>query len=85
MFGQGTTWFYVPSDDNCLVFGSSFQTALSIHSQLPARLPSFNENLWRLFRQQLLRLLYTFSVPIHVTYSKYLLRSTLDRLLEAKK
>jgi len=97
---KGTTWFYVPYRDNTIVFGSSFSSPASLQSpalqdfvfnspkQLfiegSRNLHDDHVPLTAKIRNVLLKLLYRGSVPVHQLYSKYLLKSTLDKLIEEK-
>ena len=94
---QGTTWFCVPYKENIILFGSSFPSPANLESakiddfiydtpkklfidgsrNLPQDVPLSVKirNFW-------LKIIYNISVPVHVLYSRYLLESTLKKLLD---
>ena len=89
---EGTTWFHIPSHENVLVFGSSFplpSTRLDQHTSLPAKLyQDASRNLpedapvgLRL-RSVLVKGVVDLVTQVHVLYSKYLLLSTYNKILE---
>ena len=96
---QGTTWFCVPARENVILFGSSFPSPMGldppqIHDFItssPKQL--FIESARTLpdvvplgikIRNFCYKIIYKICVPVHVLYSKYLLESTLKRLILEK-
>ena len=87
---SGTTWLHIPQDENVLVLGSSFllpredSEQESVYSsagrelQLGPGLPTLSPG--RL-QQALVRGLTALLLPLHLQYSKYLLVSTLNKIL----
>lgn len=97
-FGKfsGYTWFQVPSEDNCIVFGNGVNLPLksrlnkggdSIPEVSATGIRALKSASTPASERALVTLAY-FSLaaflPIHVVYSKYLLASTLKRLTRAK-
>ena len=89
---QGTTWFHIPSHENCIVFGSSFPMPSleeKEHRSLPMKL--YVDSARNLpadapvglrVRNALVKGLMAGVTRVHVMYSKYLLLSTYNRILE---
>ena len=87
---SGTTWLHIPRDENVLVLGSSFllpredSDQESVYSSEGLRLgpgwglPTLSPG--RL-QEALVRGLTSLLLPLHVQYSKYLLVSTLNKIL----
>ena len=87
---SGTTWLHIPRDENVLVLGSSFllpredSDQESVYSSEGLRLgpgwglPTLSPG--RL-QEALVRGLTALLLPLHVQYSKYLLVSTLNKIL----
>jgi len=89
---EGTTWFYIPRDENALVFGSSItinvEEGLNLHKNLYVdQISSENEkpNPVTVFKALVTQVLFKISVPFHILYSKYLLLSTHNCLMEERK
>jgi len=92
---QGTTWFQIPRHENCLIFGSSFPQP----SQQEKEYTSIPRKLYLDSRRQLaedapmgLRLrsglvkgVTDIVTGVHVLYSKYLLLSTYNKVIEEEK
>lgn len=90
---HGCTWFYIPHNENAMVFGSSFPLPLDTkerqHTSLPKKLfIDASRNLpadapvGQRFRSGLVRGLVQGVTGVHVMYSKYLLLSAFQRVLE---
>ena len=89
---QGTTWFHIPSHENCIVFGSSFPMPSleeKEHRSLPMKL--YVDSARNLpadapvglrVRNALVKGLMAGVTRVHVMYSKYLLLSTYNKILE---
>lgn len=95
---SGTSWFCIPKDENALVFGSSFmlQEAPTVKEEtyknksekfyidaartFPVEAP-LGSKLTNLFVNNLVTIL----IPIHMLYSKYLLLSTYNRIVNEEK
>jgi len=91
---EGTTWFYIPRDENVLMFGSSITTKINVEEGLNLQknlyvdqISSENEkpNSVTVFKASVIQILFKISVPFHVLYSKYLLLSTHNSLIEERK
>jgi len=94
---SGTSWFYIPSDENCLVFGSSFlvpkenygeekqfksepkKLYLDAARNLPYELPTVSK-----VKSTVIKATTSILTPIHRLYSKYLLLSTYNKVMEEK-
>ena len=95
---SGTTWFYIPHDENVLVFGSSFLVPRENYGEekqyksepkklyidaartLPEELPSRAK-----VKSILVKAVFSIITPIHRIYSKYLLLSTYNKIIEKEK
>lgn len=95
---SGTSWFCIPKDENALVFGSSIMLPKATSGKeeiykkkseklyidaartLPEEVP-LGSKLKNLFVNMLLNL----SIPIHKLYSKYLLLSTYNKIINEEK
>jgi len=92
---QGTTWFHIPRDENCLVFGSSIpQPNLEENefTSIPAKL--YIDSTRHLpndapvglkLRAGLVRGVISLLTGAHVLYSKYLLLSTYNKVIYEEK
>jgi len=89
---QGTTWFHIPSHENCIVFGSSFPVPSmeeKEHRSLPMKLyvdsarnlPS-DAPVGLRVRAAIVKALVNGLTGVHVIYSKYLLLSTYNKILQ---
>ena len=89
---QGTTWFHIPSHENCIVFGSSFPVPSleeKEHRSLPMKLyvdsarnlPS-DAPVGLRIRAAIVKGLVNGLTGVHVMYSKYLLLSTYNKIVE---
>eukprot|EP00092_Neocalanus_flemingeri_P060933 GFUD01073156.1.p1 GENE.GFUD01073156.1~~GFUD01073156.1.p1 ORF type:complete len:244 (+),score=35.31 GFUD01073156.1:73-804(+) len=94
---SGTTWFYIPSDENVLVFGSSFLVPKENYGEeklyksepkklyieaartLPDELPTKAK-----IKSTLVKAVFSVVTPIHKLYSKYLLLSTHNKIVNEK-
>lgn len=92
---QGTTWFHIPRQENCLVFGSSFPQP-SQHEKEFTSLPKkiyidSSRNLpddapvGLKLRAGLVKGVMDIVTGVHVLYSKYLLLSTYNKVIEDEK
>jgi len=95
---SGTTWFYIPNDENVLVFGSSFLVPKENYGEekifksepkklfidaartLPDELPSKINKV----KSTLIKTAFSIITPIHRLYSKYLLLSTHNKIVNEK-
>jgi len=95
---SGTSWFCIPKDENALLFGSSFmlpkaetdkeeiyrkkseQLYIDAARTLPEEVP-LGLRLKNLFVNMLLQT----SIPVHKLYSKYLLLSTYNKIVNEEK
>merc|ERR1711953_625937 len=89
---QGTTWFHIPSHENCIVFGSSFPVPSleeKEHRSLPMKLyvdsarnlPS-DAPVGLRIRAAIVKGLVNGLTGVHVIYSKYLLLSAYNKIVE---
>jgi len=92
---QGTTWFHIPRHDNCLVFGSSFpqpyfqedefrSIPVKLYIDSRRHLPD-DAPVGLKFRAGLVRGLTNIVTGVHVLYSKYLLLSTFNKVINEEK
>ena len=94
---SGTTWFFIPKDENALVFGSSFllpkpsgkeeiykkkseQLYIDAARTLPEEVPVGSK-----VKNLLVSALLSTVIPIHQLYSKYLLLSTYNQVVNEEK
>jgi len=94
---EGLTWFHIPREENVLVFGSAISSSLkpvevprlpaltkeniSIHDVRWKILPAYVEYI----KMLMIKAFFNVSLPIHKIYSKYLLVSTLNSILNERK
>ena len=94
---SGTTWFYIPRDENVIVFGSSFSMPKEISSEEKifkkepkelyldaARTLPNDTPVGVKLKNFLIKASATVIIPIHQTYSKYLLLSTYNKILSSE-
>jgi len=94
---SGTSWFYIPSDENCLVFGSSFllpkenwgeekqykSEPKKLYLDAARNLPSEFPSASKV-KATLIKAVTSIITPIHRLYSKYLLLSTYNKVMMEK-
>jgi len=94
---SGTSWFYIPSDENCLVFGSSFlvprenykeekqykSEPKKLYLEAARNLPYDLPSASKV-KSTLIKAVTSFLTPIHRLYSKYLLLSTYNKIMLEK-
>jgi len=94
---SGTTWFYIPSDENCLVFGSSFllprenyreekqykSEPKKLYLEAARNLPYDLPSASKV-KSTVIKAVTSVLTPIHRLYSKYLLLSTYNKIMLAK-
>jgi len=92
---SGTTWFYIPSDENVLVFGSSFlvprenyteekqfkSEPKKLYIDAARTLPDELPSRAKV-KSILLKAVFSIITPIHRLYSKYLLLSTYNKIIK---
>ena len=91
---SGTTWFYIPRDENCLVFGSSIiipksksgkeDVFLKEPKQLfidASRTLPEEVSLGSRIKNFLISFSLSIVLPVHKLYSKYLLLSTYNKII----
>jgi len=94
---SGTSWFYIPSDENCLVFGSSFlvprenykeekqykSEPKKLYLEAARNLPYDLPSASKV-KSTLIKAVTSVLTPIHRLYSKYLLLSTYNKIMLEK-
>jgi len=94
---SGTTWFYIPSDENCLVFGSSFllprenyreekqykSEPKKLYLEAARNLPYDLPSASKV-KSTVIKAVTSVLTPIHRLYSKYLLLSTYNKIMLEK-
>jgi len=94
---SGTTWFYIPPDENVLVFGSSFLVPRENYGEVK-QYKSEPKELYidaaRTLPEELpsrakvksilVKAVFSIVTPIHKLYSKYLLLSTYNKIIKEK-
>jgi len=94
---SGTSWFYIPSDENVLVFGSSFlvprdnyreekqfkSEPKKLYIDAARNLPDELPNAAKV-KATIFKAIFTVVTPIHRLYSKYLLLSTYNKIMKDK-
>jgi len=95
--GSGTTWFYIPRDENCLVFGSSIlvpktndkkeevyqKETKQLFIEASRTLPT-SVSVGTQVKNFLIKTFLAATIPIHQLYSKYLLVSTFNKIVSEK-
>jgi len=95
--GSGTTWFCIPRDENCLLFGSSIlipktndgkeevyhKESKQLFIDASRTLPA-SVPLGAKVKNFLIETFLSASIPIHQLYSKYLLLSTHNKIISDK-
>ena len=92
---SGTTWFCIPRDENVLLFGSSFLLPKENYGQKEvlkkepkqlyidaARTLEDSPPLFSKIKNALIRTGLAVTIPIHKLYSKYLLLSTHNKIIQ---
>jgi len=94
---SGTTWFYIPHDENVLVFGSSFlvprenygeekqykSEPKKLYIDAARTLPEELPSRAKV-KSTLVKAVFSIITPVHRLYSKYLLLSTYNKILKEK-